>query len=38
MENRLKVEWVVQVPQGGAVELVARHGRAGTVRASVELA
>lgn len=36
-EDRLKVEWVVRAPQGGTVELVARHERAGTVRAAVDL-
>lgn len=35
--DRLKVEWVVHAPAGGAIELVARHERAGTVRAVVEL-
>ncbi len=35
--ERLKVEWVVQAPTGGKVKLVARHERAGTVRAEVEL-
>ena len=37
-DDRIKVEWVVQAPQGGAVDLVARHERAGTVRARVDLA
>ncbi|HEV8340231.1 MAG TPA: M14 family metallopeptidase [bacterium] len=36
-EDRLKVEWVVQAPRGGVVRLIARHVRAGVVRASVEL-
>ncbi|HKS71027.1 MAG TPA: carboxypeptidase, partial [Ktedonobacterales bacterium] len=36
-DDRLKVEWVVRAPAGGTVELVARHERAGTVRASVVL-
>jgi murein tripeptide amidase MpaA len=35
--DRLKVEWVVHAPQGGTVKLAARHERAGTVRAEVEL-
>jgi hypothetical protein len=36
-DDRLKVEWVVHAPQGGSVKLVARHERAGVVRAEVEL-
>jgi murein tripeptide amidase MpaA len=36
-EDRLKVEWVVNAPNGGKVKLVARHDRAGVVRAEVEL-
>ncbi|MGE5073974.1 MAG: M14 family metallopeptidase [Anaerolineae bacterium] len=36
-QERLKVEWVVQAPAGGTVRLVARHDRAGTVRAEVGL-
>ena len=35
--DRIKVEWVVRAPKGGTVKLVARHERAGTVRATVEL-
>ncbi|MCD6287180.1 MAG: carboxypeptidase, partial [Anaerolineae bacterium] len=35
--DRIKVEWVVRAPKGGTVKLVARHERAGTVRADVEL-
>lgn len=35
--DRVKVEWVVSAPEGGVVKLVARHERAGTVRASVAL-
>lgn len=35
--DRIKVEWVVRAPDGGTVRLVARHERAGTVRAVVEL-
>ena len=36
-EDRLKVEWVVNAPTGGKANLVARHDRAGVVRAEVEL-
>ncbi len=36
-EDRLKAEWVVRSPGGGRVMLCARHERAGTVRAEVEL-
>ncbi len=36
-KDRIKVEWVVRAPKGGTVKLVARHERAGTVRAEVEL-
>ncbi|MEJ5309982.1 MAG: M14 family metallopeptidase [Anaerolineae bacterium] len=36
-EDRLKVEWVVRAPQGGVVKLIARHDRAGVVRAEVEM-
>lgn len=36
-EERLKVEWVVRAPEGGVVKLVARHDRAGVVRAEVEM-
>ncbi len=36
-QERLKVEWVVRAPRGGKVKLVARHERAGTVRAVVQL-
>ncbi|MBN2390853.1 MAG: carboxypeptidase, partial [Anaerolineae bacterium] len=36
-EDRLKVEWVVRAPEGGVVKLVARHDRAGVVRAEVEI-
>jgi murein tripeptide amidase MpaA len=35
--ERLKVEWVVHAPKGGRVNLVARHERAGTVRAEIVL-
>jgi murein tripeptide amidase MpaA len=36
-EDRLKVEWVVHAPKGGTVKLVARHERAGVVRAELVL-
>ena len=36
-DERLKIEWVVRAPKGSKVKLVARHDRAGTVRAEVEL-
>jgi murein tripeptide amidase MpaA len=36
-DDRAKVEWVVRAPNGGAVKLIARHERAGTVRAEVKL-
>jgi hypothetical protein len=36
-DDRLKVEWVVVAPQGGEVRLLARHPRAGAVRATVAL-
>jgi hypothetical protein len=36
-EDRLKAEWVIHAPNGGTVKLVARHERAGVVRAEVEL-
>jgi len=36
-DERAKVEWVVHAPEGGTVRLVARHERAGVVRAEVEL-
>jgi murein tripeptide amidase MpaA len=35
--DRAKVEWVVYAPDGGEVMLMARHGRAGTVRTTVTL-
>ncbi len=35
--DRLKVEWVVHAPNGGKVNLTARHERAGTVRAEIHL-
>jgi murein tripeptide amidase MpaA len=36
-EDRAKVEWIVRAPQGGKIGLTARHERAGTVSASVDL-
>ena len=36
-DDRAKVEWIVRGKSGDRVELVARHERAGTVRASVVL-
>ncbi|MBC8102497.1 MAG: carboxypeptidase [Cytophagales bacterium] len=36
-DDRAKVEWVVRAPGGGAVTLLARHERAGTVRVVVPL-
>jgi len=36
-EDRLKTTWVVRAPNGGKVKLLARHERAGVVRAQVEL-
>jgi murein tripeptide amidase MpaA len=36
-DDRVKVEWVVSAPHGGRVKLVARHERAGTVHACVDL-
>jgi len=36
-DDRAKVEWVVHAPQGGKVQVVARHDRAGVVRAELEL-
>jgi murein tripeptide amidase MpaA len=35
--ERLKIEWTVRAPKGGKVKLLARHDRAGTVRATVSL-
>ncbi len=35
--DRQKVEWVVQAPSGGTIQLIARHPRAGVVRAEVKL-
>ena len=36
-DDRAKVEWIVQGQKGDDVRVVARHERAGTVRASVTL-
>jgi murein tripeptide amidase MpaA len=36
-EDRVKAEWVVRAPNGGMVKLTARHQRAGTVFATLEL-
>lgn len=36
-QERLKAEWIVRAPKGGKVKLLARHERAGTVRAELEL-
>jgi murein tripeptide amidase MpaA len=36
-DDRLKVEWVIRAPKGGKVKLVARHERAGIVRAEADL-
>lgn len=35
--DRAKVEWVIHAPNGGTVQIVAKHERAGTVRVNVEL-
>ena len=37
-DDRVKVEWVVRAPAHSLVRLTARHERAGTVRAELELA
>jgi murein tripeptide amidase MpaA len=37
-EDRLKVEWVVRAPAGGEVNVIARHERAGTAKATLRLA
>ena len=36
-KNRVKVEWVIEAPAGARVRVVARHERAGTVRAELVL-
>jgi murein tripeptide amidase MpaA len=35
--DRAKVEWIVEAPQGGALQIEARHERAGVVRTEVPL-
>ncbi len=35
--DRLKAEWVIHAPSGSAVELIARHDRAGVVRVNLTL-
>ena len=35
--DRAKIEWVVKAPKGGNVDIVVRHEKAGTVRATVKL-
>ena len=37
-DDRAKVEWIVKGKAGDAVQLTARHDRAGTVRTTVKLA
>ena len=37
-DDRMKLEWVVKAAAGTTVQVVARHARAGTVRAAVTLA
>jgi hypothetical protein len=36
-DDRVKIEWVVKGKAGDEVDIVARHERAGTVRAVVKL-
>jgi murein tripeptide amidase MpaA len=36
-DDRCKVEWVVHAPDGGTVQIVARHDRAGTARTELVL-
>ena len=36
-DDRAKVEWVIAAPQGGTVQLSARHEKAGVVRAALTL-
>jgi murein tripeptide amidase MpaA len=36
-KDRVKLEWVVDAPDGGTLGIVARHQRAGTVRREVDL-
>ena len=35
--DRVKLEWVIEAPDGGTLELEARHQRAGTLRTTIEL-
>jgi len=35
--DRCKLEWVIEAPNGGVLEIEARHQRAGVVRAALEL-
>ena len=35
--DKTKLEWVVKAPDGGEVELVIKHEKAGTVRAKIKL-
>jgi len=37
-DDRAKVEWVVRCPAGAPITVTARHERAGTVRATIDLA
>ena len=37
-KDRVKLEWVIEAPGGGTLEIEARQQRAGTVRQTVELA
>jgi len=37
MGDRASLQWVVRAPAGGVVQVVVRHDKAGTVRASIEL-
>ena len=36
-EDRKKIEWIINAPEGGVVKIMARHQRAGTIRAEVVL-
>ncbi|MEP7275978.1 MAG: M14 family metallopeptidase [Betaproteobacteria bacterium] len=36
-DDRMKIEWVVQAPRGTTVRVIARHARAGVVRADIAL-
>jgi murein tripeptide amidase MpaA len=36
-DDRAKIEWVIRAPQGGTVQVTARHERAGVVRAELKL-